>query len=106
MSDNHNLTDPERVPEKKFKCSDCLYQSNRSADIQRHFDRNHKNKQYSKDVNLLVNHLIEIVGNHECFYCGKKFQSKGLLSNHVQSIHLGEKSTCPVCQKDISIDNF
>merc|ERR1712210_443020 len=38
--------------------------------------------------------------------CEKKFQAKKLLYNHVQSIHLGEKTNCPDCKKDISVDNF
>ena len=35
-----------------------------------------------------------------------KFQTKKLLYNHVQSIHLGEKTNCPDCKKDISVHNF
>ena len=48
----------------------------------------------------------EKIRNYECSYCEKKFQAKKLLYNHVQSIHLGEKTNCPDCKKDISVDNF
>ena len=48
----------------------------------------------------------EKIRNFECSYCEKKFQAKKLLYNHVQSIHLGEKTKCPDCKKDISVDNF
>lgn len=29
---------------------------------------------------------------YECFYCDKKFQTKEILFNHIESMHLGEKT--------------
>ena len=46
------------------------------------------------------------IKNYECSYCKKRFQAKKILFNHVQSVHLGEKTNCPDCKKDISVDNF
>ena len=63
------------------------------------------NKEY-KDLYHHVKFKHEQIRNYECSYCKKKFQSKKLLYNHVQSIHLGEKSNCPDCKRDISVDYF
>jgi len=62
-------------------------------------------KEY-KDLYHHVKYFHEKIRNYECSYCEKKFQAKKLLYNHVQSIHLGEKTNCPDCKKDISVDNF
>ena len=62
-------------------------------------------KEY-KDLYHHVKYFHEKIRNYECSYCEKKFQAKKLLYNHVQSIHLGEKTNCPDCGKDISVDNF
>ena len=62
-------------------------------------------KEY-KDLYHHVKYFHEKIRNYECSYCEKKFQAKKLLYNHVQSIHLGEKTRCPDCNKDISVDNF
>ena len=62
-------------------------------------------KEY-KDLFHHVKFFHEKIRNFECSYCEKKFQAKKLLYNHVQSIHLGEKTKCPDCKKDISVDNF
>jgi len=62
-------------------------------------------KEY-KDLYHHVKYFHERIRNYECSYCEKKFQAKKLLYNHVQSIHLGEKTRCPDCHKDISVDNF
>jgi len=62
-------------------------------------------KEY-KDLYHHVKYFHERIRNYECSYCEAKFQAKKLLYNHVQSIHLGEKTRCPDCHKDISIDNF
>ena len=43
----------------------------------------------------------------ECFHCEKKFQAKQILTNHIQSVHLDQhKRKCPLCAKDISLNNF
>ena len=63
------------------------------------------NKEY-KDLYHHIKFKHEQIRNYECSYCRKKFQSKKLLYNHVQSIHLGEKSNCLDCKKDFSVDNF
>ena len=57
-------------------------------------------------LSKLFQYFHEKIRNYECSYCEKKFQAKKLLYNHVQSIHLGEKTNCPDCKKDISVDNF
>lgn len=62
-------------------------------------------KEY-KDLYHHVKYFHERIRNFECSYCEKKFQAKKLLYNHVQSIHLGEKTRCPDCHKEISVDNF
>jgi len=62
-------------------------------------------KEY-KDLYHHVKYFHERIRAFECSYCDKKFQAKKLLYNHVQSIHLGEKTRCPDCHKDISVDNF
>lgn len=62
-------------------------------------------KEY-KDLYHHVKYFHERIRAFECSYCDKKFQAKKLLYNHVQSIHLGEKTRCPDCHKDISVDNY
>merc|ERR1712203_283067 len=53
-----------------------------------------------------VKYFHEKIRNYECSYCEKKFQAKKLLYNHVQSIHLGEKTNCPDCGKALTISNL
>jgi len=62
-------------------------------------------KEY-KDLYHHVKYFHERIRAFECSYCEKKFQAKKLLYNHVQSQHLGEKTRCPDCNKDISVDNY
>ena len=59
-----------------------------------------------QDIYHHVNYFRRQIRNYKCSYCEKKFQAKKMLYNHVQSIHLREKTNCPTCKKDISVDNF
>ena len=69
--------------------STCSICHKEFKDLYHHLKYRHKNIKYFK-----------------CSYCDKKLQAKKLLYNHVQSVHLGEKTNCPDCKKNISIDNF
>ena len=63
------------------------------------------NKEY-KDLFNHIKFVHDRIRNYECSYCKKKFQAKKLLYNHVQSVHLGEKTNCLDCKRDVSVDNF
>ena len=43
---------------------------------------------------------------YECTHCEKKFQTKPILNDHIQSIHFGLKANCPDCGKNVSLSNL
>ena len=43
---------------------------------------------------------------YECTHCEKKFQTKPILNDHIQSIHFGLKAKCPDCGKNVSLSNL
>ena len=104
----------EHCHNKVTKCSLCEQKFVTKKALRSHIKQIHLSetdtcnichKEY-KDLNHHVKFVHEKIRNYKCSYCEKKFQSKQLLYNHVQSIHLGEKTNCPDCNKDISVDNF
>ena len=104
----------EHCHKKVTKCSRCEQKFVTKNALKSHVMQIHLSetntcnichKEY-KDLHHHVKFFHEKIRNHECSYCNKKFQAKKLLYNHVQSVHLGEKTICPDCKKEISVDNF
>ena len=104
----------EHCHNKVTKCSICEQKCANKHDLKRHVKQIHMSETYKcnichkkyKDLHNHINFFHEKIRNFQCSYCYKKFQTKNVLKSHVQSIHLGEKTNCPDCKKDISVDNF
>ena len=104
----------EHVQSKVVECSLCDQKFATKNALKSHIKEVHLSetstcsicqKEY-KDLYHHVKFTHDKIRNYECSYCKKRFQAKKLLYNHVQSIHLGEKTNCPDCKRDISVDNF
>ena len=104
----------EHCQRKAVECSLCDQKFATKNALKSHIKATHLSetdtcsichKEY-KDLYHHVKFKHDQIRNYECSYCKKKFQAKKLLYNHVQSVHLGEKTNCPDCKKDISVDNF
>jgi hypothetical protein len=59
-----------------------------------------------KDLYYHVKYVHEKIRSYECSYCEKRFQTMKLMYNHVHSIHMGEKTNCPVCGKVLTIPSL
>jgi len=101
----HNKVTECSLCEQKFVTKNALKNHIRQVHLSETSTCHICHKEY-KDLYHHVKYFHEKIRNYECSYCEKKFQAKKLLYNHVQSIHLGEKTNCPDCGKDISVDNF
>ena len=113
----------EHCHNKVIKCSLCKQNFANKNDIENHIKpiQNSKttpfwtgvttskcsicHKEY-KDLYHHVRYVHNKIKNYKCDYCEKAFQAKGLMKNHMASIHLGEKTKCPICKKDFSVDNL
>merc|ERR1712088_255823 len=101
----HNKVTECSLCEQKFVTKNALKNHIKQVHLSETSTCHICHKEY-KDLYHHVKYFHEKIRNYECSYCEKKFQAKKLLYNHVQSIHLGEKTNCPDCKKDISVDNF
>ena len=101
----HNKVTECSLCEQKFVTKNALKNHIKQVHLSETSTCHICHKEY-KDLYHHVKYFHEKIRNYECSYCEKKFQAKKLLYNHVQSIHLGEKTNCPDCGKDISVDNF
>jgi len=101
----HNKVTECSLCEQKFVTKNALKNHIKQVHLSETSTCHICHKEY-KDLYHHVKYFHEKIRNYECSYCEKKFQAKKLLYNHVQSIHLGEKTRCPDCNKDISVDNF
>ena len=99
---------------KVVKCSICeKYFSNKNH-LKRHINGVHLNKTSTckichKEYKQLKPHLKFFhrkVRDYECSYCEKMFQDTRLLLYHMKSIHMGEKTKCPICKIVISMANL
>ena len=99
---------------KVTMCSLCEKVFQNTKDLQDHVKQVHLTETYKcsicheecTDLYIHMKYFHKKKGDFHCSYCEKKFHFKNLLYIHVQKIHLGEKTNCPDCKKDISIDNF
>ena len=112
----------EHCHNKVTKCSLCKQNFATKNDMENHIKQIHTkptpfwtgvttstcsicHKEY-KDLYHHVKYFHKKIKNYKCNYCEKKFQARNMMYNHVASIHLGEKTNCPTCKKDFSVDNF
>ena len=104
----------EHCQRKAVECSLCDQKFATKNALKSHIKATHLSetdtcsichKEY-KDLYHHVKFKHDQIRNYECSYCKKKFQAKKLLYNHVQSVHLGEKTNCLDCKRDVSVDNF
>ena len=86
---------------KNNKCNLCDQSLVDKNTLGTHMKENHFNMSLSH-----AKYVNEIIRKYDCSYCKKRFGLKSALHNHVKSIHLGEKTLCPDCEKEISVDNF
>ena len=99
---------------KFIDCSHCEQKFAKKDSLKTHIKQVHLsktsicqicNKEY-KDLYHHKKYFHEKIKNYECSYCSKKFQAQKFLFHHIQGVHLGEKTNCPDCKRDISVDNF
>ena len=104
----------EHTQKKIIKCSLCDQKFATKHALKDHLMQMHLgettschicNKKF-KDLYHHVKYSHDDIKNYECSYCHNEFVSKTIMHKHVQSVHLGEKTNCPKCKKDISTDNF
>ena len=95
----HILTEHCQI--RNNKCSLCGHNFVDKNTLETHMKENHLSMSLSH-----AKYVNEIFRKFECSYCMKRFEMKTGLFNHVKSIHLGEKTKCPDCEKEISVDNF
>merc|ERR1712243_513885 len=79
----------------------------------KHFELHASNPQTCymchQQVGDIISHVHKdhkAISNLVCFMCDRKCYSVKLLSDHFRSIHLGETSKCPQCDKRVSITNW
>ena len=104
----------EHCHNKVTKCSLCEQKFITKNALKNHVKQIHLSetsrcsichKEYT-DLYQHVKLSHENTRDYKCSYCENTFNSKGVLYSHIQSIHLGEKTNCPDCKIDISVDNF
>ena len=94
------------------ECSHCDKKFLDKNALKRHIKYFHQTESSTcyicnKEFNNFANHIKYFhEKKYECSYCDKEFPIKKQLYNHLKSNHPGEKTKCPDCKKDISVDNF
>ena len=91
---------------KTNNCSLCENSFNDKKSLDNHIREIHLSLQERKALSDHLRRANETIRKYECSYCEKTFEVRNKMYNHIRSIHLGEKTKCPLCEKDISVDNF
>ena len=101
----HNKVTKCSLCEQKFVTKNALKNHVRQIHLSETSTCSICHKEYT-DLYQHVKLSHDNIRDYKCSYCEKTFHTNGLLYSHIQSIHLGEKTNCPDCKIDISVDNF